>query len=97
MYAVIFRAEIDDPDETYSRVAARMRELAIEKYGCIEFTSVTDGNQEIAISCWVSQEQIKRWKENPEHKKAQELGVTKWYRWYQVQVVKVEREYRSGA
>jgi len=59
MYAVIFRAEINELDSRYSEMASRMRELAINKYGCIEFTSVTEGAQEIAISYWQDQEQIK--------------------------------------
>jgi heme-degrading monooxygenase HmoA len=96
MYAVIFRAETDELDETYFRTAARMRELATEKYGCTEFTNVTEGNQEISISYWASQEQIGQWKEDPEHKKAQELGRAKWYKWYQVQIVEIRREYKSG-
>lgn len=96
MYAVIFRAETGKLDEAYSRTATRMRELAIEKHGCLEFTSVTEGNLEISISYWANQEQIRQWKEDPEHKKAQELGAKKWYKWYQVQVVEIKREYKSG-
>ena len=95
MYAVIFRAEIDKLDETYSKTATRMRELAIKEYGCIEFTAVTEGNQEIAISYWENEEQIKLWKKDPEHKIAQELGRSEWYKWYQVEVVEVKRKYSS--
>jgi len=29
-----------------------MRDLAINKYGCSEFISTTEGNNEIAISYW---------------------------------------------
>ncbi len=46
MYAVIFRAEINELDDSYSEMATQMRELAIKKYGCTEFTAVTKGNQE---------------------------------------------------
>ena len=49
MYAVIFRAEINKTDSAYSEMAAQMRDLAKNKYGCIEFTSVTEGTNEIAI------------------------------------------------
>lgn len=96
MYAVIFRAEINRLDQSYSDMAARMRDLAKNTYGCIEFTSVTEGNQEIAISYWRSEEQIIAWKQDPEHKLAQELGYSKWYKSYTVQVVKVEREYSNN-
>lgn len=93
MYAVIFRAEINEPDQSYAETTARMRELAKNKYGCIALTSVTEENQEITISYWDNKEQITAWKQDPEHLQAQELGRSKWYKSFQVQVVKVEREY----
>ena len=97
MYAVIFRAEINDLDQSYFDMAARMQELAKSKYGCIEFTSLTEDKQEITISYWESEKQIIAWKQDPEHKKAQEIGRSKWYKSYQVQIVKVEREYTSNS
>ncbi|MCP5005720.1 MAG: antibiotic biosynthesis monooxygenase [Planctomycetes bacterium] len=96
MYAVIFRAEINDLDKSYSEMAAKMRDLAINKYGCIEFTSATEGMQEIAISYWLHLEQIKQWKQDAEHLVAQELGRLKWYKSYRVQVVEILREYSKS-
>ncbi len=93
MYAVIFKAEIAELDEEYSTTAARMRELALQNYGCLEFTACTEGRQEVAISYWPSQEHIQRWKQDPEHQAAQARGQDKWYRSYQVQVVELLREY----
>lgn len=91
MYAVIFKATIKEFDEQYSEMAERMRDLAISEYGCTEFTACTEGDKEIAISYWPSMEQIKAWHQNPEHKKAQVLGKSKWYSSYQVQVTEVLR------
>ena len=96
VYAVIFRAEINELDQSYSAMAARMRELAKSKYGCIDFIALSDGNQEIAVSYWQNEEQINAWKQDPEHQVAQELGKSKWYKSYQVQIVKVEREYAGN-
>jgi len=96
MYAVIFRAEINELDECYSGMASKMRELAINEYGCMEFTSVTDGSQEIAISYWLDQEQIKKWKQDSEHLVAQELGLSIWYKSYKVQIVQILREYSKN-
>ncbi len=93
MYAVIFRAEINKLDQRYSAMAARMRDLAINQYGCKEFTSVTEGMQEIAISYWHELDQIKKWKADSEHLVAQELGRSTWYQSYKVQVVEIVREY----
>jgi heme-degrading monooxygenase HmoA len=93
MYAVIFRAKIAGLDEEYSRVAQRMKKLALGEYGCIEFVSVTQGSEEIAISYWENEDQIRKWRNNSEHLLAQELGRSKWYASYTVQVVEVIREY----
>lgn len=96
MYAVIFRAKIAVLDAEYSEVAERMRQLATAKYGCAEFVSVTENGEEIAISYWESENQIKAWKSDPEHISAQEKGKSKWYKSYQVQVVEVLREYAKN-
>ena len=93
MYAVIFRAEINQFDQEYSDTAARLRSLAVEKYGCRDFVAITEGQQEIAISYWETLEQISRWKQDEQHIKAQQLGQSKWYKTYQVQIVEVLREY----
>ena len=95
MYAVIFRAEILELDAEYIAMASRMRNLAIAEYGCLEFVACTEGNAEIAISYWESEEQIGQWKQNAEHLVAQEKGRSKWYRSYSVQVVEVVRAYSS--
>ena len=95
MYAVIFSAKTKQIDDEYSTVANNMRSLAIEKYGCTDFTAVTEGDKEIAISYWPSQEHIQAWKNDPYHIKAQRLGQERWYSEYKVQAVKVQREYES--
>ena len=97
MYAVIFKAEINELDEAYFSTAQRMRELAISEYGCREFTSACEDDQELAISYWDNKEQITAWSNNEEHRQAQALGKTKWYKNYQVQVVEVIREYGSNS
>lgn len=96
MYAVIFKAKIASFDEEYSAMAARMRELAIEKYGCIEFVSCTEGLNEIAVSYWPTKESIQAWKNNLEHQEAQALGKSKWYKSYQVEVVEVLYQYEKN-
>lgn len=95
MYAVIFKAKINILDEQYADVAKKMRKLALEQYHCVDFTSVTEADNEIAISYWNDLEDIKKWKQDPEHLKAQELGGMQFYRSYQVQVVEILREYKG--
>jgi len=98
MFAVIFRAKPAVQVELYSQTVARMRELAFEKYGCIDFITATEeDNQEIAISYWEDEASIIRWRQDAEHTLAQELGRSQWYDAYSVQVVEIKREYSYGA
>jgi heme-degrading monooxygenase HmoA len=89
MYAVTFRAEIAELDEEYLSTANRLRELAINEYGCTSFSSSTEGNQEITISHWPSKEHIAAWHENPEHKKAQSKGKSTWYKSYHIAITEL--------
>lgn len=93
MLAVIFRAQINKLDEEYYSTAARLRELAMNKYGCIEFCSVCEDDEEIAISYWHNEDDIKAWKADAEHRAAQEQGRNKWYRSYRVDITHIERSY----
>jgi heme-degrading monooxygenase HmoA len=93
MYAVIFRARINRPDDAYAEMVVQMREKAISQYGCNELISATEGELEITISYWNNLEQIQAWKQDAEHQLAQKLGRSKWYKSYEVQVVEILREY----
>jgi heme-degrading monooxygenase HmoA len=93
VYAVIFRAKAGLQDQAYSQTVARMRELAFETYGCLDFVSATEGDQEIAISYWESEAAIQAWKKDAEHLMAQQEGRRRWYRSYTVQVAEIKREY----
>ena len=46
MFVVIFRAKVRSTgtNSEYTQVAARMRELALGQFGCLEFTAVTEGS-----------------------------------------------------
>ena len=93
MLAVIFRATVAQTDARYPVVAERLRQLAMEKYGCRDFIAVGEGDQEIAISYWDNEQQIQAWKQDAEHRVAQELGRTTWYSQYQVQIAQIVRAY----
>lgn len=96
MYAVIFKARVAQLDDEYGPMATRLRNLALDQYGCREFVSATEGDFEIALSYWESEEQIRAWKQNAEHLVAQAFGRSKWYKAYSVQVVQILREYGSA-
>ena len=94
MYAVIFRAEIASVDAAYAAAAQRLRQIALERYGCLDFVSVCEDKQEIAISYWPDAASIAAWKADAEHQTAQEQGRGFWYGAYQVEVARIERRYR---
>lgn len=96
MYVVIFRATVRELDSEYSTMAARMRELALTRFGCTEFHALMEGRQEIALSYWPDEESILAWRQHPEHVEAQRLGSTRWYESYRVEVTKIARDYRRG-
>ncbi|WP_194436980.1 antibiotic biosynthesis monooxygenase family protein [Vibrio fluminensis] len=93
MYAVIFKAKVGVQDEQYGKMVALMRELAFNHYHCQDFIAVTEGEQEIAISYWHSEEDIRNWHQDSQHQIAQQLGRDKWYQSYSVEVVEVKRRY----
>lgn len=97
MYVVIFRATIKQLDAQYAQMAARMRELALTEFGCVEFVALTEGDEEVALSYWPDEASIKAWKSHPEHREAQRLGQQHWYQSYSVQVAEISRQYRSLA
>ena len=89
MYVVIFRAKLRELDDEYSAMAARLREIAINEFGCVEFHAVTEGDEEVALSYWRDSESIRRWRQHPEHLEAQKLGREKWYGSFSVQIAKL--------
>ena len=97
MFVVIFRARVRKLDDEYARVAARMRELAIAEFGCIEFHAVSEGVEEVALSYWPDEDSIRRWRNHPEHLLAQQTGRERWYESYSVQVAAIIREYHGKA
>ncbi|MCJ8168716.1 antibiotic biosynthesis monooxygenase family protein [Atopomonas sediminilitoris] len=95
MFVVIFRATLKNLDAQYSSMAARMRELALNEFGCLAFDALCEGDQEMALSYWPDEASIHAWKAHPEHQAAQRLGRERWYSDYRVQVAKVERDYTA--
>jgi heme-degrading monooxygenase HmoA len=93
MFAVIFKAKVGNQDNQYTDMVSVMRDIAFEKYNCKDFVAVTEGEQEIAISYWESENDIKRWHDDTKHAVAQKLGKEKWYTSYVVEVVEIKRSY----
>ncbi|MBS3910284.1 MAG: antibiotic biosynthesis monooxygenase [Hydrogenophaga sp.] len=97
MFVVIFRAKARALDADYSAMAAHMRELALTQFGCIDFTAVTEGGQEIAVSYWPDEASIRAWKQQTDQLAAQRLGRERWYASYTVDIAEVTRHYSHPA
>ena len=95
MFVVIFRATARHLDAEYNATAARMRELALTQFGCLDFTAVTEGNQEVALSYWPDEASIRTWKQHTDHLMAQQLGRERWYSGYSVEVAEIKRQYTA--
>ncbi len=72
-----------------------MRELALGQFGCLEFHSITEGDQEISLSYWPDEASIRAWREHPEHRLAQRLAGERWYKGYSVQIAEIAHAYQS--
>jgi len=90
MYAVIFVAKLNQTDETYERLVHELRKRG-EKMGCIKVISVSNGKEEITISFWRNLEDIRKWKNDYLHVKAQAQSK-KWYKSFEI----YETEVLSG-
>lgn len=97
MIIVIFSARIRELDEHYHQTAARLRELALGEFGCLNFSALTEGDREVAISHWPSEAHVAAWRDHPEHLRAQALGRGRWYLDYSVEITSLVRQYRHPA
>lgn len=95
MFVVIFRAEEKDFNNEYRDTAIRMRDLAVNQYACQGMESVLEAGKEITLSYWLTEDDIKAWKMNPEHLLAQKKGADEWYKNFQVEIAEIKRSYHS--
>ena len=95
-YAVIFTSTRTEGDNGYSEMADLMELLAKAQNG---FLGIESARNEIGItvSYWKTMEAIKNWKQQTDHLVAQKKGRADWYKWYNVKICKVEREYDFNA
>jgi heme-degrading monooxygenase HmoA len=89
-YAVIFISKLTDNTEGYQHTAERMVELAQTMPGFLGFESAREDSG-ITISFWQDEASIQHWKQQAEHKLAQQSGIKKWYASYELHIARVER------
>ena len=95
-HVVIFRARhaAAASDPAYLETALTLRDKALAEYGCLEFVyATTPDGEEVALSYWPDEAAILRWKQDLEHRVAQQDGYAKWYSEFRIQVGQIERDY----
>ena len=94
--AVIFVSQRTADDETgYAAAAEAMAALAATQPGYRGIDSMRDGDGlGITISYWADEASARAWRDNAEHARIRDLGRARWYRWYQLLVTEVRRDYR---
>ena len=93
-YAVIFTSLRTDYQQGYADTAKRMVELAALQPGFLGAESVRDAEGlGITVSYWEDEAAIAAWKQQAEHRLAQERGKRDWYAGYRIRIAKVERAY----
>jgi heme-degrading monooxygenase HmoA len=92
-YAVIFTTLRTEQAQSvdYAETARRMFDLAQDMPGYLGIESArgADGLG-ITVSYWQSLEAIKSWRDQVEHRAAQERGKSEWYRRFELRVCRVE-------
>src|SRR3546814_4115367 len=93
-YAVIFSSRRTAIAAGYEAAAARMLELAAQQDGYLgaESTRGDDGFG-ITVSYWRDEAAIRAWKQQAEHRIAQQIGRRDWYAHYEIRIARVERAY----
>ena len=97
MYAVIFEVTPNPAKgDEYFELAQAMRDEveSIDGFISIErFQSVADENRFVSLSFWRDEEAIKAWRENINHRNAQEKGKDGIFKDFRIRVAKIERDY----
>ena len=90
----VFRSRLrDDAGDDYVELVTEMLELARSMPGFREFKRfAADDGERVSIIVFDSLEAQEAWRDNAEHRAAQQRGRTSFYESYRIQVCEVLRE-----
>lgn len=88
MIVVIFRSRLREEHLVeYAAVAPRMLELARGMPGFVSFEDfASDGGERVALIGFETAENVRAWREHPEHLAAQKQGRALFYSEYRLQI-----------
>ncbi len=96
MIVVLFRSRLTpEAGAEYVATDEALMEKARAAPGFVDVKSFTAADGErLTIVWWKDLETLRMWREDPEHRVAQEKGRQLWYRWYDTEVAEVVRQSR---
>ena len=95
MVITIFRSRLrPEHQQQYAEWATRMHDLAVKMPGFISIKTFTaEDNERVSLVEFESEETVRAWREQAEHRDAQELGRKLFYSEYHIQVCQPIRDY----
>jgi heme-degrading monooxygenase HmoA len=95
MVITIFRSRLrPEHHEEYERWAAKIHDIAVRMPGFISIkTFAADDGERVSIVEFESEEMMLAWRNQPDHRQAQELGRKLFYSEYHIQVCRSIRDY----
>jgi heme-degrading monooxygenase HmoA len=95
MVITIFRNHLrPEHQNEYAEWAARIHDIAVRMPGFISIKTFTaDDGERVSIVEFESEETMRAWREQPDHRQAQELGRKLFYSEYRIQVCRPIRDY----
>src|SRR6185312_1474582 len=95
MVITIFRSRLRPENiKEYGEWATRIHELAVKMPGFVSIKTFTaEDGERVSIVEFESEETMRNWREQPEHRKAQELGRKLFYSEYHIQICQPIRDY----
>lgn len=99
MVVVVFNIKhrSDFPLDEYEQLGARMGELASSMAGFagMDYAAIEGG--ELLVVRFESHEDLKAWREHPEHREAQQRGRERYFAHYRIEVCEEVRSYEFDA
>ena len=96
MIVILFRSRLTSAaGEDYSASEEHLMQRARAAPGFVDVKSYTaEDGERLTIIRWNDAESLRRWREDPEHREAQEAGRRLWYEFYDMEVAEVVRATR---
>ncbi|KZN60241.1 hypothetical protein N473_24995 [Pseudoalteromonas luteoviolacea CPMOR-1] len=97
MIAVIFEVNLKpEGKEAYFDIAAELKNLLVKQAGFISierFVNVSDSDRYLSLSFWDNKEAVLGWRDQFEHKCAQDIGKSELFLDFRLRVANVIRDY----